>query len=144
METAQIICSAWFFVEVCSIFLLMQKTNSLSADRTSSPGKNQFLSWTRVRVSSTHCSGPSTRRQFAGAQILRGSWIFLLEIVLSFKIISRSGAGFGSVRFWPSWIRIRILSSSSKKSKKTLISTDDFISVKNNVNVPSKSKKQKI
>jgi hypothetical protein len=73
-----------------------------------------------------------------------------------------SGSGsVGSVSFWASriqilhylFVRIRIriwiLPSSSKKSKKILISTVlcllyDFLSLKNYVNIPSKSNKQRI
>jgi hypothetical protein len=52
----------------------------------------------------------------------------------------------GSVCFWAS--RIRIHPSSSKKSKKNLVSTVlwllyDFLSLKNDVNVPSISRKKK-
>jgi len=52
----------------------------------------------------------------------------------------------GSTRFWASWMRIQILLSSSKNSKKTLIPTVwwllfYFLSLKNDVNVPSKSRK---
>ncbi len=52
----------------------------------------------------------------------------------------------GSICFWASWIRI--LQSQSRNSKKTLIPTVlwllfDFLSLKNDVNVPSESKKQK-
>ncbi len=72
---------------------------------------------------------------------------------------SESGST-GSTCFWSSWIRIqseawiriwiriRILLSSSKNSKKTLISTVlwllfEFLPLKNDVKVPSKSNMQK-
>jgi hypothetical protein len=49
--------------------------------------------------------------------------------------------------FWVFWIRIRILSSTSKKFRKTWISAvwwhhDDFFSLQKDVNVPTESKKQ--
>jgi hypothetical protein len=69
------------------------------------------------------------------------------------------GSGSGSTSFWASririlihksevWIRIRILQSSYKNSKKNLyafyfVTLFDFFSLKNDVNVPSKSNKQK-
>ncbi len=70
---------------------------------------------------------------------------------------SESGST-GSTCFWASriwirirsevWIRIRILLSSCKNSKKNLdsyylVTLFDFLSLKNDVNVPSKSNKQK-
>ncbi len=62
-----------------------------------------------------------------------------------------SGSESGSTRstcFWASWIRIRILLSFSKNSKKTLISTVlwllfDFWPLENDVKVPSKCNMQK-
>jgi hypothetical protein len=60
-------------------------------------------------------------------------------------------SGSGSTRstcFWASWIRIRILLSSCKNSKKNLdsfhfVTLFDFLSLKNDVNVPSKSNEKK-
>jgi hypothetical protein len=55
----------------------------------------------------------------------------------------------GSTCFWASWIRIRILLSSCKNSiKKThdsyyFVTLFDFLTLKNVVNVASKSNKQK-
>jgi hypothetical protein len=61
-----------------------------------------------------------------------------------FRIRTRSE----STCFWASWIRIRILLSSCKNSKKNLdsyyfVTLFDFLSLENYVNVPSKSNKQK-
>jgi hypothetical protein len=67
-----------------------------------------------------------------------------------------SGSESGSTCFWASriririllWIRIRILLSSCKNSKKNLdssyfVTLFEFLSLKNDVNVASKSHKQK-
>jgi hypothetical protein len=67
---------------------------------------------------------------------------------------SGSESGSGSTCFWASWIRIllwiriRILLSSCKNSKKTFdsyffVTLFDFLSLKNDVNLASKSNKQK-
>jgi hypothetical protein len=55
---------------------------------------------------------------------------------------SCSGSGSGSTCFWPSRIRIRIILSSCKNSKKNLdpyyfVTLFDFLSLKNDVNVAS-------
>jgi hypothetical protein len=60
-----------------------------------------------------------------------------------------SGSESGSTCFWASRIRIRILLSSCKNSKKNpdfyyFVTLFDFLSLKNNVNVGSKSNNQKI
>ncbi len=59
-----------------------------------------------------------------------------------------SGSESGSTCFWASWIRIRILLSLRKIARKTLISTVlsllfDYLPLKNDVKVPSKSNMQK-
>ncbi len=62
---------------------------------------------------------------------------------------SESGSGStGSTCFWASWIRIRILLSLSKNSKKNLnfysfVTSFWLLSLKNDVKVPSKSTMQK-
>jgi hypothetical protein len=61
---------------------------------------------------------------------------------------SGSESGSGSTCFWASWIRIRILLSSCKNSMKNLdsyyfVTLFDFLSLKNDVSVASKSNKQK-
>jgi hypothetical protein len=66
---------------------------------------------------------------------------------IKFQIPESSVCGSGSISFWASWIRIRnlfarirILSSTSKEFRKTLILSNlnlfyDFLSLKNDVNV---------
>ncbi len=91
-------------------------------------------------------------------------WFKLFKVYGFFQCCgSGSESGSGSTCFWASririhqsevwirirrWIRIRILLSSCKNSKKNLdsyyfVTLFDFLSLKNDVNVPSKSNKQK-
>ncbi len=82
-------------------------------------------------------------------------FIFLLDPGYGIKKQCCGSGSTGSTCFWASWIRIRILLwiririllSSSKNSKKNLesyyfVTPFDFLSLKNNVNVASKSNKQ--
>ena len=85
--------------------------------------------------------------------------IRISKYILSFKkyLIQNQCCGSGSTCFWASriwihwsevWILIRILLSSCKNSKKNLdsyyfVTLFDFLSLKNDINVASKSNKKK-
>ncbi len=72
-----------------------------------------------------------------------------IMLILFLPVLPESGSGsIGSICFWAIRIRLRILQSSSKNCKKTLIPTVlwllyDFLSLKNDVNIPTESNKQK-